>query len=147
MIDYPEYIGPMCYWEKVSTIKNVPETLKLLSTKYLCYVASNAGDSNANLMINALKMVNIDQYFKDFFTSTELGYTKPNPLFFKSIIKKIKLKTKETIIIGNDYYKDIVPAKQIGLNTIYFTYPEKTSNPTPLADIIINDFFELLSFL
>ncbi|WP_369809988.1 HAD family hydrolase [Gracilibacillus caseinilyticus] len=38
----------------------------------------------------------------------------------------MNLKPKECMMIGNDYLKDIVPAKAVGLHTILFTDDENT---------------------
>lgn len=120
MRDYPESKGAMAYWDQVEAIPDIKEVLQKVSSEYTCCVASNAGDSNAKLMGIALNRVEILQYFRYLFTSHELGVTKPNPQFFNKIIQKLNLSPEECIMVGNDYEKDIVPAKAVGIHTILF---------------------------
>ncbi|WP_218939070.1 MULTISPECIES: HAD family hydrolase [Lysinibacillus] len=120
MRDFPQYKGAMAYWEKVEGVPGIEEALKNLSADYICCVASNAGDSNAERMGVALNRINIKNYFQHLFTSRELGVSKPDLEFFNQIIKKLNLTPAECIMVGNDYEKDIVPAKRIGLHTILF---------------------------
>ena len=53
MYDYKEYSGAMVNWPHVQIISGVKETLDKLNEKYICCVASNAGDSDVELMEKA----------------------------------------------------------------------------------------------
>lgn len=128
MRDFPQFEGPMAYWEKVEVIPGVKKALEIVSAHYICCVASNAGDSNAKIMELALKRADIDQCFKHFFTSRELRASKPNLDFFNQIVNKLKFRPDECIFVGNDYEKDIVPAKAVGLYTVLFS--EKSESGT-----------------
>lgn len=121
MLDFPHFKGPMAYWEQVELVTGIKEALELVSTDYICCVASNAGDSDKDLMEVALKRVNINKYFQYLFTSCELGVTKPNINFFTNILNNLDLRPEECIMVGNDYEKDIVPAKAVGIHTILLT--------------------------
>jgi len=104
----------------------------------------NAKDSNAELMRKAFERIGLDKYFHEFVTSKELGATKPNPAFFQSVLAKYQLNLSETIMIGNDYEKDITGAKNIGLKTILITTEHgEFSN----ADYIIQSFGNLSDVL
>jgi FMN phosphatase YigB (HAD superfamily) len=125
MWDFPELEGPMAYWGKVETVPGIDKALEMAYTDYICCVASNAGDSTTELMGEALNRVDIKKYFHHLFTSRELGVTKPNLEFFNKILENLNLKPDECIMIGNDYKKDIVPAKAVGIHTIFFTEESK----------------------
>src|SRR5690625_5215555 len=136
----------MDYCNEVEIIRSVKKALDLVSTHYICCVASNAGDSNAENMELALNRVNIDKYFKHFFTSRELGASKPHLNFFNQIVNKLKLRPDECIFVGNDYEKDIVPAKYVGLYTILFSEKGKSRTCTD-ADYSIhsmNTLYEVI---
>jgi Predicted hydrolase (HAD superfamily) len=45
-------------------------------------------------------------------------------------------------MVGNDYYKDIEPAKSVGMRTIFFTEKKETDN-FQSADYLINRMEEL----
>jgi len=129
MRDFKTYSGPMTFWERVEVIEGVEPLLKYLHQKYIFCVATNAGDSDTLLMIKALERGNIKKYFKYFFSSKDLGFSKPDPLFFKTIADRMKFLPKECLMIGNDYANDIEGAFSVGMKTIYFNESQ---------DIVIN---------
>jgi HAD superfamily hydrolase (TIGR01509 family) len=146
MRDFTEYPGPMAYWEKVEVIEGVESLLKSLQQNYILCVATNAGDSDTSLMIMALERGNIKQYFHYFFSSKDLGYTKPDPMFFKTIAGKIKVAPQECLMIGNDYTKDIEGALSIGMKTIHFE-ETKTNLTNSKADFTINKIDQIIKVL
>ena len=141
MLDDPQYTGSMAFWDTVSPMPGVAETLPLLHKHFKCIVASNAGDSDAALMRQAFRRVDLDQYFAGFITSKELNATKPSPAFYQGILDRYSLSSRETVMIGNDYGKDIIGAKSVGLKTIFIT---KEQGSFPHADYIISSFEQLL---
>ncbi|MGG1550306.1 HAD family hydrolase [Paenibacillus ferrarius] len=143
MFDFKDQIGTMAYWEHVEIIPYIDEALFHLHNKYKCAVASNAGDSNIVQLRMALERVHINHFFDDFFISSELGVVKPNPEFYLSIIKRLGVRPDECIMIGNDYCKDIVPAKSVGLKTIWYT-SELMSGDNLSADVIVNSMDKLI---
>lgn len=140
MVDFPQYKGSMAFWEKVSPMPGVIETMPIIHSRYKCIVASNAGDSDAELMKQAFARIGLDKYFYGFITSKELGAAKPSPAFFQGIIDMFRLFSHETVMIGNDYGKDITGAKNAGLRTIFIT-GEQCSFPN--ADYVISSFSEI----
>jgi HAD superfamily hydrolase (TIGR01549 family) len=146
MRDFTEYPGPMAYWEKIEVIEGVESLLKSLQQNYILCVATNAGDSDTSLMIKALERGNIKQYFNYFFSSKDLGYAKPDPMFFKTIADKMKVIPQECLMIGNDYNKDIEGALSIGMKTIHFNETKTELNNTK-ADFTVSKINQLLETL
>lgn len=144
MIDYPEYKGAMVTWERVSPMPEVLETMPELSKLFPCAVASNAIESNAELMKQAFKRVQLDCFFSLFVTSKELGSAKPAPEFFIGIANKLNLETSEICMIGNDYDKDIVGAKKAGMHTVFIS---KQVGDFSCADYVISSFKQILDVL
>ncbi len=128
MVDIPGYTGPMAFWDKVEKIEGVEEILIELKRKgiYIA-VASNAKDSNADLMKAAFKRVDIDHYIDSFYTSFELENRKPELDFFKKIMEEHRVLPHETIIIGDAFDKDIFPAIQLKTHFILFDWQQKYS--------------------
>ena len=144
MCDYKEYSGAMANWPHVEIVSGVKESLDKLNEKYICCVASNAGDSDVELMGKALERVDIRKYFKHLFTSNELGYSKPSLEFFNKISLMLNIEASNCIMVGNDYFKDIAPAKQIGMRTILLSEKINESLMT-YADVVITSMKELSS--
>ena len=142
MKDFSEYAGPMADWEYVEIIDGVSKSLHIVSQSYTCCVASNAGASNSELLGMALKRVDIQQYFQYLFTSRELGFSKPSLDFFNKIVQTLDFTPQECIMVGNDYNKDIIPAKKIGMQTILFSQVSNKENFN-YADYVINSMGNL----
>ncbi len=51
--------------------------------------------------------------------SDEIGIRKPNPELYSYCLKKFKVKGHETIYVGDNIYKDIIPAKGNKIHSVY----------------------------
>jgi FMN phosphatase YigB (HAD superfamily) len=142
MRNLTQYQGPMVYWPRVEVIHGAQNALKGISSHFVCCLASNAGDSNAELMGLALERVHIRHYFKYLFTEKELGVTKPSLEFYRNILKKTGFQPAECIAVGNDYEKDIVPAGTTGMKTVWLSSGEKATCGKK-TDVIIHSMDEL----
>ena len=141
MVDYPQYKGSMAFWEKVSPMPGVLETMPILHKRYNCIVASNAGDSDAGLMKQAFERIALDKHIAGFITSKELNAAKPSAAFFEGILNRFDLSVNEVVMIGNDYEKDITGAKNAGIKTVFIT---SQNNAFPNADFVVSSFDKLL---
>jgi FMN phosphatase YigB (HAD superfamily) len=146
MRDFPEKPGPMCSWEKVEWIPGIEKVLEAVYKDYITVIATNAGASNTQDMIVALKRVGADHYFHYFFSSKDLGYEKPDTRFFSTISKAIGIPPENCLMIGNIYEKDITGAKDCGIKTILFNEALLTG-PFPKADKVINNMEELYDII
>ena len=144
MADDPNNEKAMYLWEEIQVMQGVTDLIPYLHSKYICTVGSNAGESNAIMMKKAFERVNLDSYFDYYFTSKELGARKPDAAFFENILQKLGANTENTVMIGNDYLKDISGAKKAGLKTILIT---KLNQYFPEADYIVKSFGELIDIL
>ncbi len=144
MRDFPQYKGPMYYWPEVKLMPGVDKVLDFLYNKKipLC-IASNAEDSDTNLMKLALKRAGIERYFKYFLSSDDAGFRKPHPEFFKSIAKYVNVPISDCLMIGNDYHKDIEGAAKTGMKTVFYNFL-KEKGDFPLANDIFYDYNNLL---
>lgn len=142
MRDFPEKPGPMCSWDKVEWIPGIEIVLSKVYPDYVMVIATNAGASNTQNMIDALKRVGAEKYFHYFFSSKDLGYEKPDPRFFILISESIGIPPEKCLMIGNVYEKDIIGAKDSGMKTVFFN-ETVLAGPFPKADAIINNMAEL----
>ena len=62
----------------------------------------------------------IIQYFKTITNSEMVGVKKPNPKIFNFALQQAKTVAKNSIMIGDSYEADILGAKNIGMQAIYF---------------------------
>jgi len=142
MRDFPEKEGPMYLWDHVEWIPGAEKALKQLQDKFIMVAATNAGQSDTQAMIKALKRVGATRYLRYFFSSKDLGYEKPDVRFFYTITIHIGILPSECVMIGNLYEKDIIGARQCGMSTILFN-EMNIEGSFPLADKVIANMKDL----
>ena len=59
------------------------------------------------------------QYFKAVIESAVVGVRKPNPEIFRLGVDALEMKPQEVIVIGDSFDKDVVPASNLGCNTVW----------------------------
>lgn len=146
MRDFPEKPGPMYKWDHVELMPGVESVLSTLAKRFVLTVATNAGESNTEAMIKALARVNIDGFFMFKYSSKDLGVSKPDPRFFQEVCKQSGFKPEETLMIGNDYKKDIIGAKAVGMQTILYNH-ENYTGETPDADYVVENLVDVLELI
>ncbi len=90
------------------------ESLKVNNKKI--YLLTNA---QKVFTLNEINLLGLGKYFDDILYSSESKVCKPNKIFYNELINKHDLNVNETIMIGNDYFCDIGPALNLGLDTVY----------------------------
>jgi len=138
--------GKMKDWPCVAYIEGAEEMLKAVSNKYICCIATSTDKSDCSDMVEALRRVGADKYFRHFFASNDIGFAKPDPGFFGYIKAQLPYVGASYVSIGNLYEKDVVPAKLAGMKTILFNEKDLQGD-FPAADHIIRAFNELPEIL
>lgn len=95
MRDFPDMHGPMAYWPAIEVVEGVTGALQNLARSVICCVASNAGASDAELMALAFQRAGIRGYFQYFFTSKELGASKPDRRVFNEVARRVGVPPSE----------------------------------------------------
>ena len=128
----------MACWDIVESVPGVEYALAALAPSCVLCLASNAGDSDGPLVRKALHRVGLAGYFAYLWTSKELGASKPDPSFFRGICERLELQPAAVTMVGNDYDKDMVPAKAVGMVTVWFN-PARWPAPGNAADVSVAD--------
>ena len=108
----------------------VIDTLNYLSKKYELVVLTNWF---TDVQVKRLKKANILNFFKEVYGGEV--YMKPNKKAF--LMACSKYKPSECLMIGDNYQKDILGAKNANLNVIYFNFKNKEN---------IDNFTEIKKF-
>lgn len=103
----------------VDNVYEFLEKLKRLNLK-LC-ILSDAGRTPGWALKEILNKYKLIDFFDKIFFSDEIGYVKPNKNTFNKIIKEFNVKKEEVVHIGDSIEKDIIGAKEFGINYIYFS--------------------------
>ena len=140
-----EFSGPMAHWPKVEAVPGVEHALRTASQRYLLVLASNAADSGPDLVRDALERVGLERYFGEVVTARDLGAAKPDPRFFKAVLRTVGCQPQEAIMVGDHFETDIAGAKEVGLWTIWFNPNGKAlpAHGEGKADAIIPSYKEL----
>jgi len=146
MRDFTDKSGPMASWDVVEVIEDADKVLLSLKEHFCLAVATNAGESDTALMKVALQRGGIEHMFTHFFSSKDLGYSKPHIMFFTLLSKNMKVLPENCIFIGNDYKKDIEGAAAAGMKTVFFNHA-KQKGKFEKADLIISHLGQLLDCL
>lgn len=131
----PQYSGPMANWPEVAEVEGAVEALEGCLGHCTMVVATNATDSSAEAVWQALRRVGFGEYFKAVFTSHELNSRKPEIKFFRQIESVLGLPSHQIVMIGDHFPVDIVGAKAAGWKAVWYN-PDRRSAPglLPLQD-------------
>ncbi len=143
MRDFPDETGPMHSWSKLAAMPNAEAMLRELSKTAVCCLATNAKDSDKSEIVKAIKRLYLDQYFSNIFCYREIGYAKPAREYFDWILAKLKVEKPEVVMIGDDLEKDVMGAKNYGIEAILYD-PE--NKHTDYSGARIRDLQELMRY-
>ena len=74
-------------------------------------------DLFAMIQIQKLKALKMMRYVDFIVSNDEVGVDKPHPLIFKTALKKMGLRAKDAIMIGDSAHKDIAGAAALKIKT------------------------------
>ncbi|GAH33746.1 unnamed protein product [marine sediment metagenome] len=75
----------------------------------------------------------LEKYF-EIFTPRETKFLKPDPRAFLAVLEKLKIKPEETLMVGDELERDLMPAKNLGMETILIDRGDKIKD-TPVKKI------------
>ena len=67
--------------------------------------------------------------FARVFTPKETIFLKPDPRAFLAVLEKLKVKPEEVLMIGDEIERDLIPAKNLGMEAILIDRENKIVNP------------------
>ena len=133
-------IAEWCYAYAHQAINQARPILRQLAERYPMVLVSNFYGN----IESVLHDFELDNLFGSIVESAVVGVRKPNPAIFQMGVDRLCMKPEEVVVIGDSYDKDIVPATQIGCQTVWL----KSIGWSPYrgdetADAVISDFQEL----
>ncbi|MDR0799562.1 MAG: HAD family hydrolase [Dysgonamonadaceae bacterium] len=141
---YSFAISNQCYNFVRSTLANAVPVLERLASNYPMVLVSNFY-GNIETVLKDFKLI---QYFQQIIESAVVKIRKPDPAIFGLGAEVLHLAPSETVVVGDSYRKDIIPAASLGCQTIWLkgaAWEEETTESS--ADAIISDFSELIPIL
>jgi putative hydrolase of the HAD superfamily len=93
------------------------EILARLKTRYRLAVVSDAQSAYG---LPELRAAGLVEYFEPIIISGDYGYRKPDARLFQTALNELQVCPDEAIFIGNDRFRDVFGARQVGMRTILF---------------------------
>lgn len=92
-----------------------------------------------------LKHWGIRDFFKIIVSSAEIGVSKPDPAIFEMALSMAGCRPEEAVMIGDRIDNDVVPAKTVGMRTVWVRQGLAAWQPEacPEADQIVSNILEV----
>lgn len=138
---------PRWYGELEKLYPDTKMILEILSKKYKLGVIANQSLGTKERLDNW----NIGKYFDVVVASAEAGCAKPDLKIFNLALEQAGCKPNDAVMIGDRLDNDIVPAKQIGMKTVWvrqgFAKYQIICNEFEQPDFIIDSISNILDIL
>ncbi len=97
-----------------------PELHQILPALRLAGYKLAVLSNRRNPFIDILEELSLVDYFDAIMAAGEIGSWKPDPKIFKPLLERFNLAPKETVYIGDNYYADIIGARNAGLEPVLY---------------------------
>ncbi|NLI83253.1 MAG: HAD family hydrolase [Deltaproteobacteria bacterium] len=127
--------------ERLELYPGVKKVLDELKTHFRLAVVT---DGQAAWVLPEMQAVGIASYFNPIVISSDHGFRKPDGRLMQKALSGINLKGEEVLFVGNDMYRDIFGARQLGLKTVFFPSNQGLQEMAGVEpDRVIREFSEL----
>jgi putative hydrolase of the HAD superfamily len=125
-------------------LKLYPEVKAVLDELHPRFKLAVLSDAQSAWARPEMRAVGIDSYFDPIVISGDYGFRKPDRRLFEVTLAGMGLDAEEVVFVGNDMYRDIFGAGQLGMKTVFFA-PDRVIEPMQGVDpdYIIYQFAEL----
>lgn len=112
--------------KKSNLFPYVHSVLTFLKRKYSLHIITNGFEEVQLLKLENSNLIN---YFDHIITSEQVGFKKPTKQIFRFSLHKVDAKPSQCLMIGDDLHADILGAKGVDIDQVFF-------NPTRLTHSI-----------
>ncbi|MBL4575478.1 MAG: HAD family hydrolase [Opitutaceae bacterium] len=124
-------------------VDGIKGLMREISGEYTLSLAGNAKGSIREVLMN----YGLLEYFEHTLVSEDLCVSKPDTRFFMHYLDVFKIAPSRCIMIGDRLDNDIIPAKRLGLRTIWFRRGMYSilspRNPGEIPDQTVSNSIEL----
>ncbi|MEM0217494.1 MAG: HAD family hydrolase [Candidatus Nezhaarchaeales archaeon] len=126
---------------EVEVYNDVREALRRLSTKYDLVISSNLSREFIDV---ALEIVGFQGFKAIFSCVSDLGLTSKTPEFYRFVVERLGVNSKEVLHVGDDYERDYENPVRIGMNAVLVRRDGTTTYPHVKS---LMELLELLSLI
>ncbi len=129
-------------------LKLYPHVRKVLKALHGRIPLAIVTDAQSTYARGELHKVGIAEYFGSIVVSGDHGYRKPDPRLFHMALGAMGVPAENTLYVGNDMFRDIYGAREVGMRTMMFNSDQGTkSYKDCVPDYSIDDHLQLLELL
>jgi putative hydrolase of the HAD superfamily len=97
-----------------------PQTQEMLAQVKTSHRLAVVSDAQSVYGLTELRAAGLAHYFASIIISGDYGYRKPDPRLFQAALTGLGVRPEEAIFVGNDRFRDVFGARQVGMKTILF---------------------------
>lgn len=127
---------------KTNLFPHAHESLTYLKKKYRLHIITNGFEEVQFLKLERSKL---SAYFEEVITSEQAGFKKPHAQIFEFAIELAKADKSKSLMIGDNLEADIIGARSVGIDQVFFNPEGVTHNQKVTAEI--KELKELMGFL
>jgi FMN phosphatase YigB (HAD superfamily) len=102
-------------------------------------------DGIKGLKRKRINQLGLEPYFDVIITSDDIGENKPSPKGFYMALALLKVSAAQCVMVGDHPEFDLVPAKQLGIKTVWTQERIMLDRDFPFVDYKIRKIEELLN--
>lgn len=107
---------------KLEKVPQIDEVLKDLKRRYKLAVVTNTSTSREKDIRLALRGIGIEHYFDAVVTSVDIGHEKPDQEIFCEVLRRLRVRPEESVMVGNRIKTDVLGANKLGIVSILFKW-------------------------
>lgn len=101
-------------------------------------------DAQSAWALPEMQAVGIQSFFNPIILSSDYGFRKPDRRLFEAVLSALEMEPENVLFVGNDMYRDIFGARQLGIKTVFFSSNQGKQQMNGVSpDYIICRFTEL----
>ena len=122
-----------------------PGVKEVLTDLKLRFKLAAVSDGQSAWALPELNMAGLTEFFDRGATvSGDWGFRKPDKRMFETALDELGLLPEETLLVGNDLFRDIYGGNEMGMKTVFFRSNQGDwENKLGRPDYIIYSFYEL----
>lgn len=123
------------YWDTFLTELKLTTGAKTFFNNYGHLPICLLTDLTAHIQHRKVAKLELMKWANYIVTSEEAGCEKPHPYMFELGLRKLKLKSDEVCMIGDNYKKDILGAKQLGIHSFWLSDSEAQNTHADITQV------------
>ncbi|RJQ62005.1 MAG: HAD family hydrolase [Desulfobacteraceae bacterium] len=143
-LEHPRFLAEMYRGISLQRLRLYPDVKDLLDDLGSRFRLAAVSDGQSVWALPELRAVGIDSYFDPVIISSDFGFRKPDRRLFEAALSGQGLAPENVLFVGNDLYRDIFGARELGMKTVFFSSNQGRKEMDGVnPDYIIYRFAEL----